>query len=602
MHHTQPFRCFTLYGLFLLLVVSVPAFSQHVVVDLQDFREKEVRAIGITLANDLRVHITALGGGTKQSFWRDLFDDDNDDPRMYANGWIINADTREPVWEMTRRNTSGRTDRRRFDDDVSLKKGSYEVYFAAYGYAKNDRNSNISANIDRREHSTRNNDDDNDGWNVSNDRDLHDEFMERAKEYGITITVDENGAAAVQTFEAPRASASNVFAVQKLGDQTVVRKLLTVSRDVPVHIYAIGEGRKRDDMFDFGWIVQRDTRERVWEMTLHNTEYAGGASKNRKFDGDVTLSRGTYELVFVTDGSHSNDDWNSPPPYDPYRYGISISSRSDADAITVSEPSEEKNAIVSLTRVRNSDYVSSGFRLNADTKLRVYALGEMDNDRSLADHGWIVNAQTREHVWDMERRNTYHAGGASKNRLADEIISLPKGSYIAYYETDGSHAYDHWNADAPFDPEHWGLTIYGSGESFTPSSVSSFTEDEEGGDVIAQIIRVKDDRNLTKSFTIDRPTKVRIYALGEGQDRQMYDYGWIEDAKGGRTVWEMTYNMTDRAGGAQKNRLVNTTILLDKGEYELHYETDGSHSFNDWNADPPDDRTHWGISVYKVKE
>jgi hypothetical protein len=58
--------------------------------------------------------------------------------------------------------------------------------------------------------------------------------------------------------------------------------------------------------------------------------------------------------------------------------------------------------------------------------------------------------------------------------------------------------------------------------------------------------------------------------------------------------------MTTPAGGDKKNRLVNTTIHLGKGEYELHYRTDDSHSFNDWNADPPEDREHWGITLYKV--
>jgi len=585
---------------FLLILMTTSTFSQTKVVDLRDFRTDEVKAKGITLATDARFHIDALGGGTNRSFWREFLGDDGErNPPMYANGWILDAATREPVWEMTYRNTSGRPERRKYDDDITLKKGSYEIYFAAYGIAKGDWNSNVSANIDRRERTRRGKDDDDEGWTFWNDNDLRHDFMEEAKDYGITLTAD----ASVETFEAPRQSPSNILAAQKLGDNALVRKTLTVSRDVPVHIYAIGEGRRHDDMFDFGWIVRSDTRERAWEMTFSNTDPAGGASKNRKFDGEVRLPKGTYEVYFVTDDSHSNDDWNSSPPFDPYHYGISISAANDADAkaATVAEPVEEKNAIVSLTHVRDNDYVSAGFRLNAAGKLRIYAIGEMDNDRDFADHGWIVNAQTREHVWDMHASDAYHAGGANKNRFVDEIVSLPKGSYIAYYASDGSHSYKHWNSDPPFDPEHWGLTVYGGGEGFSTASVSSFTPEEEA-DVVSQIIRVGDDRKLTKLFRVDKPTKVRIYALGEGQDREMYDYGWIEDAKSGTTVWEMTYNMTNRAGGAKKNRMVNTTFLLDKGEYELHYETDGSHSFNDWNADAPEDREHWGITLYKVKE
>ena len=67
----------------------------------------------------------------------------------------------------------------------------------------------------------------------------------------------------------------------------------------------------------------------------------------------------------------------------------------------------------------------------------------------------------------------------------------------------------------------------------------------------------------------------------------MDDYAWIEEAGTGRVVWEMTYRMTEHAGGAKKNRMFNDTIRLDKGEYVVYYETDGSHSYEDWNASPP---------------
>ena len=78
----------------------------------------------------------------------------------------------------------------------------------------------------------------------------------------------------------------------------------------------------------------------------------------------------------------------------------------------------------------------------------------------------------------------------------------------------------------------------------------------------------------------------------------MSDWGWISDKKTGATVWEMTYSMTNHAVGARKNRMVNTTVILDKGEYVLHYETDDSHAYSDWNSDPPEDPEYWGITLY----
>jgi hypothetical protein len=117
--------------------------------------------------------------------------------------------------------------------------------------------------------------------------------------------------------------------------------------------------------------------------------------------------------------------------------------------------------------------------------------------------------------------------------------------------------------------------------------------------IIAQIVRAGDEADKSEAFRLDRTTRIRVYAIGEGQNREMYDYGWIEDARSGNVVWEMTYSMTFHAGGGRKNRVVKTTILLDKGEYRLRFKSDDSHSFGDWNVAPPEDQQYWGITLYK---
>ena len=578
----------------------VSAYSQQTIVELRDFRTQEVKSAGITLDKDMKVQIKALGGGEDRSRWGGIFDGNEERETMFAAGWIIDATTREPVWEMTMRNTRGRDDRRAFDDDITLKRGSYEVYFSATGFARRRGGSELSVNIDRRPAHGRHRG----GYTVSSngDDDAYEEFMENAKDYGLAISVPSSSdASGIRTFDAPMAFHNVIFTANRVGDDAWIRKTLLVTREVPVRIYAIGEGMRHDGMYDYGWIVNADSRERVWDMRMSNTDAAGGSVKNRKFDGEIRLSPGTYELDFITDDSHSNDDWNAAPPFDVYSHGITLmaSGESEGSAISAHDPPPTlRNAFVTLTHPGNNDYKSAGFTLKNDSRVRVYAFGESDNDGRMADYGWIADARSHERVWDMSKGRTEHGGGAQKNRLVDEIISLPRGSYVAYYVTDGSHTYDDWNADPPFDPENYGLTLMGAGDRFDAGSVSAFDEGQESN-VLAQLIRVSDDKRLSKRFTLDRQTRVRVYALGEGMDRHMYDYGWIENAGSGNTIWEMTYGMTSHAGGARKNRMVNSTIVLDKGEYELHYETDGSHSFNDWNDDPPEDRTHWGITLYK---
>jgi hypothetical protein len=216
----------------------------------------------------------------------------------------------------------------------------------------------------------------------------------------------------------------------------------------------------------------------------------------------------------------------------------------------------------------------------------------------MADYGYVTDAKTRNKVWTMDVERTSHAGGASKNRLVDEIIDLPKGSYIVTYVTDDSHSYGNWNDDPPCDQDHYGITLMGVGERFDSALVTKYVEERDKS-IVAQIIRVGNDEDRTERFSLDRTTRIRIYAIGEGQNREMVDYGWIEDAKTGLVVWEMTYGMTFHAGGGRKNRSVNTALLLEKGDYRLRYRSDDSHSYSDWNTDPPDDQQYWGITVYR---
>ena len=115
--------------------------------------------------------------------------------------------------------------------------------------------------------------------------------------------------------------------------------------------------------------------------------------------------------------------------------------------------------------------------------------------------------------------------------------------------------------------------------------------------VIAQIVQVLDNEDKTLAFTLASSQDVRIFAHGEGQAGEMFDYGWIEDDRGSR-VWEMKESKTSHAGGAGKNRKVDVQITLPAGNYKLRYKTDDSHAFDHWNSLPPD-INYWGITLYK---
>ncbi len=565
------------------------------IVSLGNFCDTELKSAGIELAQPAEVHIKAIGGGADRG-WTYKSD------QMFAYGWIINAATREPVWKMTAANSRRSGDDLEFDGNVNLDAGSYEVYFTAYAFAYHTTFSHFNVNIDHRNK---------DLFGGSEKKrnffswfsdwfsdDIGKAWKERCARWGVQLLVDESVARRVQFFTPPRRSADVVLQVTGVGDNAYLRKSFTLSAPATLTVYALGE--RSGEWMDYGWIQDAATNRRVWQMQDHS-EPAGGASKNRKSLSEIRLERGEYTLTYVTDGSHSMADWNQEPPDDPLSWGVTLSIPDARERKGFRErPVEEfKNIIVQITRVGDNESRSEGFTLKKDAKIRIYAIGERSNERHrMADFATILDARTRARVWTMDVDRTVPAGGAAKNRMVDETITLPRGSYVVTYQTDDSHAYGDWNDEPPFDREHYGVTIMGAGEDFVPGVVGKYVEQRDQ-DIIAQLVRMGDNEDRSERFTLDKPCRVRIYAIGEGQNREMYDYGWIENARTGSVVWEMTYSMTFHAGGGRKNRSVNTSIFLDRGEYRVHWVSDDSHSYGNWNVDPPDDPQYWGITLYR---
>ncbi len=565
------------------------------IVSLKDFCDTELKSAGIELPQPAAVHIKALGGGADQG-WTKKSD------LMFAYGWIINAETRELVWKMSARNSRRSGDDLGFDGDVQLAAGSYEVYYSAYAFAYHTTFSHFNVNIDHRNKSLfgeREKKRNFFSWfkDWFSD-DIEKEWKKRCDGWGIDLLVDESVARGIRSFTPPLRSADVVLQVTGVGDNAYIRKSFALSAPTTFRIYALGE--RTGEWSDYGWIQDAGSNRRVWQIQ-DNAGPAGGADKNQKSLSTLTLERGDYTLAYVTDGSHSAADWNQEPPDDPLSWGVTLSIPESRERKNFKEqPVEDfKNIIVQITRVGDNEFRSEGFTLKQEARLRIYAIGERGNERRrMADYATILDAKTRAKVWTMDVDRTVPAGGAAKNRMIDETITLPRGSYVVTYQTDDSHAYNSWNDDPPFDQEHYGVLVMGAGEKFSSAVVGKYVEQRDK-DIVAQLVRMGNNEDRSERFTLDKPAHLRIYAIGEGQNREMYDYGWIEDAKTGSVVWEMTYSMTFHAGGGRKNRSVNTSILLDKGEYRVHWVSDDSHSFGDWNVDPPEDQQYWGITLYR---
>ncbi|MDX1429946.1 MAG: hypothetical protein R3282_06645, partial [Rhodothermales bacterium] len=572
----------------LLVLLLTSSFSQAIAqttaaAEIFGVQLGRVHAEGFVLEQSGTVTITATCLDTRKT------------RPLSSNAWILDATTRMPVWDFADA-ASDRRGRhlREAKTDVRLGAGSYEVYYASFldwndfnwrdgGIGEVVRNV-VDEILDRNKW---------DDWG-----DWEEKFDELRGDLGVTVRTEASVRRTSDMDALAKAFVDRAFlTISGVEDDAYGVRGFELQRPMQVDIYAIGE-LIDNDRYDYAWIIDTATRRKVWEMNRRNTEHAGGAKKNRMSRDRIRLDQGRYAAFYVSDGSHSTTEWNAPPPYDPDFWGVTVLATDGADLRQVSLFDYENvplaQAFVKLREVRDDEHRIAGFRVNRPTAVRIYAMGE-GRSGDMFDYGWIIDADTRQRVWTMDYSLTDHAGGASKNRLYDGVIELDAGNYEAHYITDDSHAFNEWNSDRPFDPPAWGMTIVPA-EAGNANRFSTF-DPRSTRNHLAQIVRVGDREETYTDFTLDRDARVRVYAIGEGTGNTMHDYGWIEDRETGQALWEMTYRMTEHAGGARKNRMVNTVVMLPAGRYRLHYKSDGSHSYEDWNASPPIDVEYYGITV-----
>lgn len=400
-----------------------------------------------------------------------------------------------------------------------------------------------------------------------------------------------------------------------------------MNRDAYVEVQAVGPAAHREDYgLSNAWILDSDTREVVWE--LETAEVEERERYLRTATTTLLLPAGAYEVyyAFFPSGPYYDDlreryglsdddfirrvmdeifdrdnlsEWDDFYRRHGHAFGITI--RSEAEnlqplAMARARERFADRAFVTQAPLGNGRTVQQGFRLQRPMEVGLYALGELLPYTAL-DYGWIVDTNTLERVWTMNFRRTQHGGGATKNRMAREVLRLPEGEYAAFFITDRAHAYETWSAAPPYDPAFWGLTLLPEDPAMRPYVERFAYEHRPTAEALAALTGLGDRTERSARFTLDEERKVRIYALGEGRDGELSDYGWIDDAETGERVWTMRFPETDHAGGNEKNRYLNDVVRLPAGTYEVHFVTDPSHSAAGWNATPPFDPASWGITV-----
>ncbi len=111
--------------------------------------------------------------------------------------------------------------------------------------------------------------------------------------------------------------------------------------------------------------MDADTRDTVWDMRQTRTEHAGGAQKNRVFDGTVTLDAGDYIAYYLTDDSHAFGDWNAAPPVGGEYWGLTLLTENGKGRIRTFAERENPNAIAQITASATASASGSALRSTA---------------------------------------------------------------------------------------------------------------------------------------------------------------------------------------------------------------------------------------------
>ncbi|MCC7142059.1 MAG: hypothetical protein IT349_08170, partial [Candidatus Eisenbacteria bacterium] len=411
----------------------------------------------------------------------------------------------------------------------------------------------------------------------------------------------------------------SVITIEDIRKQGLRRGLFVLSEETPLHVRAEGLSDPDGDVFlSYGYILDMKTRRPVWSMTDSDCCYDKKA-ENWRAEEEVTLPPGTYGVYYVAYGGKMpmkgkfkffgldlgeiDSDFGPTVEWDdegdPERWGIWVTAmRTDFKPTPVSTALDQPfpDAVVNLLGVGNSTRKRVGLKLDRAVRFHLWATGEWwEGADDFADGASIIDQKSWRRIWQLERDNTVAAGGASKNRLFDDEITLPAGNYMVNVFTDDSHATDTWNTAPPWDPAAWGLAL--TPVNPADRNACHVVKNVVGESALLAIDRVGDNATICKPFVVKKRTAIAVHALGEKAGGIWADFGWIEDRKNLEPIWEMDTIATFPAGGAAKNREVQSYVVLDPGSYNLCYATDDSHAYDDWNDEPPYDSDLWGIQL-----
>jgi signal transduction histidine kinase/ligand-binding sensor domain-containing protein len=230
-------------------------------------------------------------------------------------------------------------------------------------------------------------------------------------------------------------SDARIAVIEEVEDYQNLTETIDIEESGSYFVVVAGEGLD-DVMFDYGWLEDASGNP-VWSAEHHNSFHAGGAPKNRFFVDEVVLEAGTYNLRYQSDGSHSHDGWNEPPPTFTRLWGMALLKVDDAGAAST---------INSLAEQAREEYAND--RLISGTSIRSIA--------TTGSSVWIGNDVEGLDRIDLETRRVAswrHDPHSDNTLVGDEIQEIQS-------DQDGILWITTLEGLSRFDPESGQFTNY----------------------------------------------------------------------------------------------------------------------------------------------
>lgn len=349
------------------------------------------------------------------------------------------------------------------------------------------------------------------------------------------------------------------------------------------------------------WILDRASGEVVWSML------GGGVTRDKvlmSVTDTTSLDPGTYTALFTalgpTSSSRGGGSFLGLSPHwtnDTSPFGFSISTVSDSDGrISVIDGAQARvrrtdDLLWDASELGNRERRTFMFRAVDDAELAVRAQLEICDGG--CDTARIERLSDGRTVWALAEADASVAGGGRANmRFAGDVDVAP-GVYRAVVETDAGHALGRWRFNPPHDPYFWGMTL--AVESGTVNEIDPWSDRQP----VVSLLRVGDDENRRARIEVADTVVAFVAGMGEiWSSSTRYDYGWLERESNGERIWEMTWDSTEPAGGDRTNRKSEQVVTLAPGSYLLYYQSDDSHSFEDWLRTRPTHPARWGAALF----